>query len=168
MIYTRTGDGGTTGLFGKTRVSKGDIRIEACGTIDELTSYLGLIVSKITKNKKEASLLAGIQKDLYQIMAAIAGAKVDIVYLQERVNIFERSIDFYSSKLPKLNSFILPGGGEISSFLQISRTICRRAERCAVTCKSPEPILKYLNRLSDLLFILARLFSNGKEITVKL
>lgn len=172
-IYTRTGDKGTTSLFGGKRISKYDKRVEAYGSVDELTSYLGLLrVSKITPSHKK--LLISIQKDLYKIMAYMANAKVPIVDLDHQVKSFEQIIDKLSTKLPKLNRFILPGGTIISAEFQVSRTICRRAERCTSEVfqgkltNAEYVILQYLNRLSDLLFVLARFYGKGRETEVKM
>ena len=172
-IYTRTGDKGTTSLFGGKRISKFDIRVEAYGSADELTCYLGLLTTeKLTPSHKK--LLISIQKDLYKVMAFMATAKVPIVDLERQVKSFEQIIDKLSTILPKLNRFILPGGTKTSALFQITRTVCRRTERMttAVFKKKLTPeeyaILQYLNRLSDLLFILARFYGKGKETEVKL
>src|SRR3989344_3918100 len=113
-IYTRTGDLGTTSLFGGKRISKADCQIETYGSIDELTSYIGLVVVKL-KNTQDKNLLIQIQKDLYQIMSFLSGAKIDLFFLEKKVLVFEKTIDEIEKKLPKLNKFILPGGNEISS-----------------------------------------------------
>ena len=171
-IYTRTGDAGTTGLFGGKRISKSDCQIETYGSIDELTSYIGLAVVKL-KNKKEADFLVQIQKDLYQIMGFLSGAKTDLLFLENRVLTFEKNIDLIEKKLPKLNKFILPGGNELSSWFHILRVICRRAERIFVeyfennrTMKQSNNILMYLNRLSDLFFDLARKYGKNNEVVL--
>jgi len=117
-IYTRTGDSGTTGLYGGKRISKADCQIETYGSIDELTSYIGLVVVKL-KNKQDKNLLIEIQKDLYQIMGFLSGAKTDLLFLENRVLFIEKLIDKIEENLPKLNKFILPGSNEISSLFQI-------------------------------------------------
>jgi cob(I)alamin adenosyltransferase len=173
-IYTRSGDRGETTLIGGVRVGKADSRIGASGSIDELTSWLGLLREKVTK-KSERDLLATIQKDLYEIMAITAGAKLPIEFLQKRVVEFEQIIDNYTSQLPELNSFILPGGTENAALFHIVRAVCRRAERDLIEAvirpkKSTEGALasvQYLNRLSDLLFTLARYHAKGMEVKVK-
>ena len=175
-IYTRTGDKGTTSLYGGKRINKYDIQVEAYGSVDELTSYLGLIaVEKITPAHKK--LLINIQKNLYEIMAFLASAPVPIVDLEGMVKEFEQNIDKLSTKLPKLNRFILPGGTKASALFQVARTICRKGERDVTKSlqkgrsnltKKEFVILQYLNRLSDLLFILARYYGKGKEIKVTL
>lgn len=164
-IYTKTGDDGTTALYGGKRISKADCQIETYGSIDELTSYIGLVVVKL-KNKEETSFLVEIQKDLYQIMGFLSGAKIDLSVLEKKVTKFEKKIDLIEEKLPKLNKFILPGGTEISSWFHILRVICRRAERNVVRFNNNIIIVKYLNRLSDLLFVTARNYGKNKEIVL--
>ncbi len=172
-IYTKTGDQGETSLFGGRRISKADIQVDAYGTVDELTSAIGVAIAK-EKSGETKVLLSDIQKDLYSIMAYLAGAKVDIEYLSQSVKQFEQYIDLTQSKLPELNSFILPQGGEISAWYHVVRTISRRCERVLVaysrTLKKvgddEENILTYFNRLSDLFFIMARQKAE-KEIKIK-
>ena len=169
-IYTRTGDKGTTSLFGGKRVSKSDLQVEAYGSVDELSSFLGLVIAKLPK--KEKILLQEIQKDLYKIMAHLSESKSDLGFLVSRVKNFEKKIDGVEKKLPKLTRFILPGGTELSSWFHILRTVCRRAERSVVKFFSSNEtmkqsnnvtIMKYLNRLSDLFFTLARWYGRQKE-----
>ncbi len=170
-IYTKTGDRGETSLFGGKRLSKADIQIEAYGTIDELTSFLGMITVKI-KSKKEGEFFTAIQKDLYQIMGVLAGANSPIESLSERITLFEQTIDSLEKKLPKLHNFILPGGTELSAWFHIVRTICRRAERITVALQSTNKmddtnmllIIQYMNRLSDLLFTFARFYNKEHEV----
>ncbi|MDO9027519.1 MAG: cob(I)yrinic acid a,c-diamide adenosyltransferase [Candidatus Roizmanbacteria bacterium] len=164
-IYTRTGDSGTTGLYGGKRLLKSDLQVEAYGSIDELTSFIGLIKDKI-KNKNNKLFFISLQKDLYQIMAFLSGAKLDLKFLEEKTLTFENKIDELEKKLPKLKRFILPGGTEISSWFQILRVICRRAERNVVRFNNNIIIVKYLNRLSDLLFVTARNYGKNKEIVL--
>ncbi|MBI4008878.1 cob(I)yrinic acid a,c-diamide adenosyltransferase [Candidatus Roizmanbacteria bacterium] len=169
-IYTRTGDKGTTSLFGGKRVYKSDPQVEAYGSVDELNSFIGLAISK-SKNKEEKAFLTSIQQDLYIIMSYLSGAKVNLKSIGIKVARFEKEIDKIEKLLPKLSLFILPGGNEISSWFHILRVICRRAERNVVRISSNyeprttnyELILKYLNRLSDLFFILARWHNKDKE-----
>ncbi|HLL61251.1 MAG TPA: cob(I)yrinic acid a,c-diamide adenosyltransferase [Candidatus Nitrosocosmicus sp.] len=177
-IYTKTGDTGETSLFGGKRISKADPQVAAYGDIDELSSYLGLIVSKLhlDEAQKEKEFIINIQKELYQLMGVLAGANTDLSTIEYSVPSFEKRIDEIQEVLPKLTRFILPGGNEISSFLHISRTVCRRAERSVVyllnvndTIKpelkhSLSFMVKYLNRLSDLLFMLARWHGKDHEI----
>jgi len=171
-IYTRTGDFGTTGLFGGKRISKADCQIETYGSIDELTSYIGLTVVKL-KNKKEANFLIKIQRDLYQVMAFLSGVKTDLLFLEDRVLTFEKNIDLIEKKLPKLTKFIIPGGNEISSLFQILRVLCRKAERRNIDyfnskqiTDSELRIIKYLNRLSDLFFDLSRRYGKDNEVVL--
>lgn len=172
-IYTKTGDKGTTSLADKTRISKSDLRIEAYASADELTTMIGFANINI-QNKKDKNLLLSIQKDLYVIMSFLAGAKVPITSLPDKVKSFEQYIDEVTSKLAKLNRFILPGGTEIGARLHLCRVACRKAERRVISYyNSPKIkqkratfiyILPYFNRLSDLFFTLARKYSRGKEI----
>lgn len=164
-VYTKTGDQGTTSLYRGKRVSKSAPQVEAYGTVDELTSFIGLIIT-IIKNKKDRQLLISIQKDLYKIMSCLSGMKIDLLYLTERVLKFENKIDELDKKLARLNKFILPGGTEISAWFNILRVVCRRAERNVVRFDSKIIIVKYLNRLSDLLFVLARTYGKNKEVVL--
>lgn len=171
-IYTRTGDAGLTGLSTGKRISKADCQIETYGSIDELTSCIGLIVVKL-KDKKDSDLLIEIQRDLYKIMSFLSGAKTDIIGLEKKVIDFEKIIDEIENKLPKLNNFILPGGNEISALFHILRVICRRAERIIVdyyennlAIKQSNNIMMYLNRLSDLFFDLARKYGKNNEVVL--
>ena len=169
-IYTKTGDGGKTSLFGGARVSKSEIHIETAGTIDELTSHLGYVAEFVEKEELKA-LIHSIQEELYLIMAVIAGMDKPIAELETSIQSFEQKIDDITSQLPELHSFIMPGGGQAAALFHISRAVCRRAERSLVRLseaseKSADLAIptKYLNRLSDLLFILARFHSEGEEI----
>ena len=171
-IYTRTGDDGTTGLFGGKRISKADCQIETYGSIDELTSYIGLVVVKLN-NKKEGVFLIEIQKDLYKIMSFLSGAKTDLLQLEKKVIRFEQEMNLIEKKLPKLNKFIIPGGNEISSLFQILRVLCRKAERINIDffnkrsiSKDELIVIKYLNRLSDLFFDLARKYGKKQEVVL--
>lgn len=162
LIYTKTGDSGETSLFGGSRVAKTSPVIQAVGSIDELNACLGVAVTQI-KTKKTQTILESIQAQLFEIGAEIAnpekaGKGVNIFKLgKKQINFLETNIDLYDSKLPRLTNFILPGGTYSSSLLQVSRSICRRAERNVLTLKKINSnILKYLNRLSDLLFVLSR------------
>jgi cob(I)alamin adenosyltransferase len=176
-IYTRTGDAGMTSIFGGKRISKADCQVETYGSIDELTSYIGLMVVKL-KNKEEINFLVEIQRDLYQIMGFLSGAKVDLSPLNKKVMEFEKKIDSIESKLPKLNKFIIPGGNEISSLFQILRVLCRKAERKNIDYFNSTSlklrgagnqqliVVKYLNRLSDLFFDLARKYGKNNEVVL--
>ena len=156
-IYTRTGDTGKTSLFGGKRISKSDPRIDLIGTIDELNSWVGLLSAK-----KKEPFFNKVQTDLFTIGSTLAGWKGDLSGTQERIDEMEARMDRMDKSLPRLNNFILPGGSVPGSYMHIARNICRRAERLAVRIKADPSIIKYLNRLSDLFFILAR-FINKKE-----
>jgi len=174
-IYTKTGDNGTTALFGGTRVQKHHIRIESYGTIDELNSWLGLLRDQdIDKHSKE--MLATIQHLLFTVGAILATdpEKAILKTGKERLNIpkiseneikiLENEMDAMNEKLAPMTHFILPGGHTTVSYCHIARTVCRRAERLATHLNSEEQIdsmvLKYINRLSDYLFVLARKLSH--------
>ncbi|MGA2911728.1 MAG: cob(I)yrinic acid a,c-diamide adenosyltransferase [Candidatus Levyibacteriota bacterium] len=168
-IYTRFGDKGKTALHTGKTVSKGSSRVEAYGNLDELNSFLGVVVSRIKDKKIKQEILA-IQSDLFEIGASLAGPgekeyKVLGEKLKKRVVEFEKEIDVLTQKLPKLKNFILPGG-KTGSLLHYARTVARRAERRTVMLAEKEAVLSeilvYLNRLSDLLFTLAR-YINYKE-----
>lgn len=165
-IYTKTGDDGTTALYGGKRLLKSNLQVEAYGSIDELTSFIGLVINKLI-NKKDKLFLISLQKDLYQIMAILSGAKINPQFLfEKKILSFENKIDELEKKLPKLTKFILPGGTEISSWFHILRVICRRAERNVVRFNNNIIIVKYLNRLSDFLFIMARNYGKNKEVVL--
>src|SRR5687767_13269853 len=160
-IYTKTGDDGTTSLFGGKRVSKADLRIDSYGTVDELNSFIGLVRDQEV-NEKRREVLARIQNTLFvigSILAAEPGnTKVKIPSLKEEdVQFLEQEIDSMDAHLPPLRSFILPGGHTAVSFCHIARTVCRRAERLTTALNAQESVamlvLKYLNRLSDYLFV---------------
>lgn len=164
-VYTRTGDRGKTSLFNGQRVSKSASQIEAYGTVDELTSFIGLVASLI-KNDPDRIFLIGVQKDLYRIMAVLSGSSLDLKSLEEKVVRFEKKIDSIDKDLPKLRRFIIPGGTEKSAWFHVLRVIGRRAERNVVRFNNDSLIVKYLNRLSDLFFTLARRYGHGKEIVL--
>lgn len=179
-IYTKTGDSGETSLFGGTRVKKYNLRIESYGTLDELNSYIGLIKDQKVEEEDKHTLLK-IQNDLFIIGAMLAtpkekelkknGEKRLSIYTidEDCVAFLENRIDEIDKTLPQMTHFILPGGHQTVSFCHIARCVCRRAERYAVALSEEEEIdnkiIKYLNRLSDLLFIMARKLtkSNGIE-----
>jgi cob(I)alamin adenosyltransferase len=165
-IYTKTGDKGKTGLFGGERVSKNSLRIEAYGTIDELNAFIGLAVTEIYDNSVK-SVLHKIQNRLFTIGADLAtpdNEKNRKTGIKRTPKIFyldlEKEIDKYEEKLEPLKNFILPGGSKGAAHLHICRTIARRAERKVVALNITEEIGKniiiFLNRLSDLFFVLAR------------
>lgn len=169
-IYTKTGDDGTTALFDGTRVGKDDERVTVYGDVDELNAYVGLGASLL----KDASLkneLYGIQKDLFALGAKLANpkerkqkAKAD--FDESKVTALEQSIDRMEARLKPMTNFILPGGTPASAALHVARTVCRRAERLMVALARKEPLdeiyVKFINRLSDYLFVAAR-FANYLE-----
>jgi cob(I)alamin adenosyltransferase len=161
-IYTKTGDAGETGLLGGSRVSKDDPRVRAYGDVDELNATLGFAIA-LDPRGFEADVLQEIQRDLFGIGAELAtpnAAKVRETVKAERVSALEQLIDTHEATLTPLKNFILPGGTPKAAALHIARTTCRRAERGVVTLARDEQInpiiIHYLNRLSDLLFVLAR------------
>ncbi|MEQ6117954.1 cob(I)yrinic acid a,c-diamide adenosyltransferase [Reichenbachiella sp. MALMAid0571] len=163
-IYTKTGDKGTTGLLGGSRVSKGHLRIETYGTVDELNSYIGLLRDQEVLVLKSEELIE-IQNNLFVIGSSLASeatkAKVNIPKLNEySVSELERAIDSMDEELPVMKHFVLPGGNHSVSFCHIARCVCRRAERLVVTLSESDTVdvlvIKYLNRLSDYLFTLSR------------
>jgi cob(I)alamin adenosyltransferase len=169
-IYTKTGDLGDTGLYAGPRVRKDDLRIEAYGTVDELNAVLGLARGQDLPQDIE-SLLKGIQNTLFDLGAELATpnpqARGTNFVSAAQIEALEHAIDKFEANLPSLKTFILPGGTPGASWLHLARTVCRRAERRVVTLAdrlnsdntaaklSPQVII-YLNRLSDLLFVLAR------------
>jgi cob(I)alamin adenosyltransferase len=166
-IYTRTGDGGETGLLGGRRVRKHARRVEAYGAVDELNAYLGFARAGLS-DADLVSLLTAIQRDLFAIGTQVsdvrgpAAARTEKAVLAEaRVADLEQAIDRVQAELAPLTQFILPGGCEAGARLHLARTVCRRAERRIVALAEEEEVspvtLAYLNRLSDLLFVLARL-----------
>ena len=170
-IYTKTGDDGTTGLQGGRRISKSNIRIQAYGAVDELNASIGLILSSKIDTELE-KLLKSIQNDLFVVGSDLSNPDLSStknrVTAEMVVNI-EKNIDLFENELPPITNFILPGGHEIASLLHISRTITRRAETQVISLDESgivnEECKKYLNRLSDLLFVLARIVNkkNGFE-----
>lgn len=174
-IYTKTGDSGTTSLLGGARVSKAHIRIEAYGTVDELNSYIGLLRDQEV-NSSRRDFLKAIQDRLFTIGADLATepgkdkvVKPDL--FDSDITTLEKAMDAMDEQLPALTSFVLPGGHQSVSFSHIARCVCRRAERICITLNELEPVsnlvLKYLNRLSDYLFVLGRMMAqelNAEEV----
>jgi cob(I)alamin adenosyltransferase len=172
-IYTKTGDNGTTGLLGGTRVSKANLRIDAYGTVDELNSYLGLLRDQ-TVNKHRVDELINIQNILFIIGSYLASdpdkSKVKIPELNPiEVEALEKRMDEMNEKLPEMRNFVLPGGHESVSYCHITRCVCRRAERLVTglseVSQTNELVLKYLNRLSDYLFVLSRMMTQELNAT---
>ncbi len=173
-IYTKTGDKGKTSLIGGTKVLKSDLRIEAYGTIDELNSWIGYILDYINDFSAN-QILNEIQDRLFTIGSSLAcdprkESKLSIPDLREEdVKRLEMEMDAIAETLPEMKHFILPGGHSSVSVTHIARCVCRRAERCCVRLSSQEEhvdplVLKYLNRLSDYLFILARYLSKKHNV----
>ena len=167
-IYTKTGDKGHTGLIGGKRVPKHDLRIEAYGSVDELNSHIGLL-RDLTAKGESKNILIEIQDRLFTIGSQLAcetkKESIKIPGLKDTdITLLEGEIDKMNEQLPPLSSFILPGGHITVSTTHIARCVCRRAERCVVHLSTEsevdEIILKYLNRLSDYLFVLARKFAD--------
>jgi cob(I)alamin adenosyltransferase len=163
-IYTKTGDAGETSLFGGTRVGKDDPRVAAYGDIDELNAHLGLARASASDAAMDAEIVR-LQRDLFALGAQLAdptaqvGAKVSKAVVRDGdVERLEQVIDRLEAELPPLRNFILAGGSPCGAALHVARAVCRRAERGMVALDPPiEPVLlKYINRLSDLLFVLAR------------
>jgi len=178
-VYTKTGDTGETSLLGGSRVLKSDLQIEAYGTVDELNSYIGLARDLIENNAIKTELIK-VQNKLFTIGAHLANdqkkAKIKLPKLDiSDIEFLEKSIDKMEKTLPPLTQFVLPGGHPTVSHVHISRSICRRAERCVInfneTSHNVNPqIIKYLNRLSDYLFVLGRFLCQilkGQEVFVE-
>lgn len=187
MIYTKTGDKGTTSLVGGQRVDKNDVRVEAYGTVDELNAQVGLLAEMLKKANGDPARtenagkletlhlqLKKIQNHLFVIQTLLATERADIYeklpHLDDSaISNLEQWIDGMDAQLPKLNSFVIPGGSEASAQAHVARTVCRRAERRTVTLAQHEKIegqlLQYINRLSDYLFVASRyiLFIEQKE-----
>lgn len=173
-VYTKTGDTGTTSLFGGTRVPKHHIRIESYGTVDELNSHIGLIRDQ-NLNQLYKNVLIEVQDRLFTVGAILAtppeketlknGQKrlQNLGILESDIEFLEKEIDTMEDSLPQMTHFVLPGGHTSVSYCHIARCVCRRAERLAVHLHEIEPtneqVIKYLNRLSDYLFVLARKLS---------
>ncbi|MCC6849918.1 MAG: cob(I)yrinic acid a,c-diamide adenosyltransferase [Deltaproteobacteria bacterium] len=174
-VYTRTGDKGETALVGGRRVPKDDPRIESYGTIDELNAVLGIVracndaATPFTATKRLDQILRQIQNELFDLGSELAtppeAAWEGMIRIgPAQIEVLERTIDECQAELAPLKSFILPGGGTIAAFLHQARTVCRRAERDILRLMKREPVgeaaLGYVNRLSDLLFVLARWMSH--------
>jgi cob(I)alamin adenosyltransferase len=174
-IYTKTGDAGKTSLIGGTKVSKSNIRIETYGTIDELNSWIGL-VNDNCNDEHSKNVLKEIQDRLFTIGSSLAcdpdkEQKLKIPDLEEKdITLLEKEIDKMNEALPEMKNFILPGGHVAVSTTHVARCVCRRAERWCVNMQEQslfvEPlVIKYLNRLSDYLFMLARYIGHLLQVT---
>jgi cob(I)alamin adenosyltransferase len=165
-IYTRTGDDGTTGLGDGSRIAKDAVRVEAYGTVDELNSSLGVLLAVPGLAPDVAGPLTEIQHDLFDLGGELC-IPGHLMVSAERVAALEQLLDEFNDPLPPLKDFILPGGGPAAAACHLARTICRRAERRAWTLAERETVnpeaLKYLNRLSDLLFVLARVLARRER-----
>jgi cob(I)alamin adenosyltransferase len=170
-IYTKAGDGGDTRLVGGQKVRKDALRIEAYGTVDELSACIGIARTALTEQGAPAEadalarVLARIQNELFNLGSDLATLPADRhprqpVIEARHVAALEREIDAWNATLPELRSFVLPGGGIVAAYLHLARTVCRRAERHIVRLRDAEPIgeqtLPYVNRLSDALFVMSR------------
>ena len=161
QIYTKTGDKGQTSLYDGSRIDKDNIRVESYGTIDELNSYIGLCIHYVNENERK--VLFNIQRDLFYIGAELATKNIDKLNKtvnDENIKTLENIIDKYMGNTKRLDSFIIPGTSLASANLHIARTICRRAERIIISLNKLENInpllIKYINRLSDVLYAIAR------------
>jgi cob(I)alamin adenosyltransferase len=170
-IVTRTGDDGSTGLADGARVPKESARIEACGTVDELNSALGVLLAATDLPEPMAAQLLEIQHDLFDLGGELA-IPGSVVISARQVEALEALVESWNAELPPLREFVLPGGGAAAASCHMARSICRRAERRCWALSRSEPLgpqaLRYLNRLSDLLFVLARVLArrdNGGEVT---
>ena len=166
-LYTRTGDNGETSLIGGTRISKGSIRIDICGEVDELNSFVGLARTRAALQDRSPinEYLVQIQNELFELGSILASPPVTeetghLEISQGQIDRIEEWIDSLTSGLPELQSFVLPGGSELNAALHICRTVCRRVERKVLSLSRADRlthgVLPYLNRLSDLFFAMAR------------
>lgn len=171
-VYTKTGDTGTTALFGGTRVPKSHIRIDSYGTVDELNSYIGLLRDQ-PSNLSRSELLISIQDRLFTIGSILAtepgNDRVRVPQLKDSdVLALEAAMDAMDAELPEMKSFVLPGGHQAVSFCHLARCVCRRAERLVIALNEHETVnslvIQYLNRLSDYLFVLSRMM--GQELKI--
>jgi len=169
-IYTRTGDDGTTGLGDGSRVAKDSLRVDAFGTVDEANSALGVVLAADTVPPGIRELLTEIQHDLFELGGELCIPGHSAI-TDDFISRLETELDALNEDLPALQEFILPGGGQAAAACHLSRTIVRRAERITTTLASSESVrpevLKYLNRLSDLLFVVARVLARaefGREV----
>ncbi len=163
-IYTKTGDDGTTSLFDGTRVRKDNARVDTYGDVDELNANLGVCIAAITDAPLK-NLLLTIQRDLFAMGAVLANPnqkkqKTKSNFTEEKISFLEKAIDQCEKEIDPIKSFILHGGSPVAAYLDLARTVCRRAERKVITLSATEKIdsliVIYLNRLSDLLFMMAR------------
>nr|WP_319401925.1 cob(I)yrinic acid a,c-diamide adenosyltransferase [uncultured Carboxylicivirga sp.] len=169
VVYTKTGDKGSTGLIGGTRVPKNHARLEAYGTVDELNSFIGLIRS-FQLDEKDVETLISIQSKLFTVGAYLAtdttvsDMRTRLKYGDEHIEFLELEMDRLENALPPLKNFVLPGGHQSVGYCHVARTVCRRAERRVIDIAEEFEldgwVMRYLNRLSDYLFVLSRHLSN--------
>ena len=175
-IYTKSGDDGTTGLGDGTRRPKDHLRVESYGTVDELNAIIGLLLAT-TPDIAERELLLHVSNDLFDVGADLCIPEAEneakdssLRVVQSQIDKMEQAIDRLNKDLPPLKSFILPGGSPAAAWCHVARTVCRRAERRVVSLSKNEPVnplvLIYLNRLSDLLFVLGRVLNGGGKSDV--
>jgi len=162
-IYTKTGDDGTTGLGDGTRVAKDSARVAAYGTVDELNSAIGMVLAQeIPATIRET--LTQVQHELFDLGGELCIPGM-VMIAEADVERLERNLDSFNEDLPPLKDFILPGGGIAAACAHVARTVCRRAEREVVTLSKQEPVrpeaIRFLNRLSDLMFVLARVLARA-------
>lgn len=169
-IYTRTGDDGTTGLGDGSRTDKDGVRVEAYGTTDELNSVLGLLLAQQDVPDQVTRVLNEIQHHLFDLGGELCIPGHQAIG-QEHIDWLEKTLDHFNADLPPLKDFILPGGSQAAACCHLARTVCRRAERLVVSLQRVETVppfsMKYLNRLSDLLFVIARVLARhqgGSEV----
>jgi cob(I)alamin adenosyltransferase len=170
-IYTKTGDNGSTSLVGGTRLPKDHIKIEAFGSVDELNAWIG-VLSDVSENESRKSFLKEIQDRLFTIGSTLASeeeynkSKLPELY-ESDIEVLENAMDEYNEEIPPLRSFVLPGGHTLVSQTHVARTVCRRAERHVIRLSHEEAveplIIKYLNRLSDYLFVLSRKITHEQK-----
>lgn len=165
-IYTRTGDDGTTGLGDGSRVPKDSLRVDAFGTVDEANSAIGVVLANEVVPVRVREALTEVQHDLFELGGELCipgHSAVKDSYIER----LERDLDEFNADLPALEEFILPGGGQAAAACHLARTIVRRAERASTALADKEPVrpevLRYLNRLSDLLFVVARVLSRAES-----
>lgn len=169
-IYTRTGDDGTTGLGDGSRTDKDSLRVEAYGSVDEANSAIGVILATEALSEPVRACLTAVQHDLFELGGELCIPGHSAV-LQHFVDRLEKDLDRFNAELPPLDDFILPGGGRAAAACHVARTVVRRAERRVAALKRAETVrdevLRYLNRLSDLLFVISRILAraeSGKEV----
>lgn len=165
-IYTRTGDGGTTGLGDGTRVAKNSLRVHAMGDVDELNAVIGMILTESVSDNV-LTCLTEVQHDLFNLGGEICMPDMEIIKT-ERISALEKELDQFNETLTPLKEFILPGGSRAAAHCHLARTVCRRAERSMHTLNAEEKLtkasLQYINRLSDLLFVLCRILNKEADV----